>query len=218
VGLVLSLAFLGAAVAGSFRVKHVVLVGAALPSDAVVQASDVLDQNIFSVQADAVVRRLGAVNQIAVRRVDISFPDTVTIYAQARQPAVGWRVGGSLFLLDRNGDLVGPAHATTLPTILGPDSGMRPPRPVVAAVVYAHQALVAAPHGTVAAYRYGPIHGLTIVGQSGWTAIVGRGSAQTLANRISTLIALLKSRQTQDHALISVDLRYRPAAARLAGV
>ena len=121
-GLGLCLALLGAAVSGVFKVREVSVVGANVPSDAVIAASGVLGQNIFTVQSDQVVSRVSRVREIAVRRVETDFPDRVTIYALARRAMVAWRPSKALYELDPEGRVIRQVTTTSLPVILGSDS------------------------------------------------------------------------------------------------
>src|SRR5579859_3153003 len=75
---------------GIFRVHRVDVVGHSLPVAMIQRVAGVDDQNVFTVQSDQVVARLAVIREIVVGRVETSFPDRVTIYAQERQPMVVW--------------------------------------------------------------------------------------------------------------------------------
>jgi cell division septal protein FtsQ len=208
------LAVLGASAAGVFRVRHVDVVGAGVPAGLVAQAAGVTGQNIFTVRSDQVVRRLQALPQIEVLRVDTSFPDRVTVHARLRTPVVGWQDRGPLYLVAGDGTVIGQARTTALPVILGaapPDPGL------IEAVRQARLVLPSAPGGQVAAFRVLPGLGLTIVGRAGWTAEVGSGSAQTLVNRVVTLASILQKVGARSQRLKLVDLRYPEPYLQFAG-
>src|SRR5579884_3725555 len=65
---------------------------------AIIRASDLTGQNIFTVRSDGVVARLQQVHQVVIRRVETMLPDRVVIYARERVPMVAWQSGGSLYL------------------------------------------------------------------------------------------------------------------------
>jgi hypothetical protein len=216
-GLLACLAFLGAAIAGTFRVRQVRVVGGNLPRDRIVQTAGVLGQNIFTVRSDRIVARLAQVRDIVVQRVDTTFPDTVTIYARPRTVLIAWQTGGNLYELDPDGRIVRQVKTTTLPVIVGTDTGGALGPGVVEAVRFAVETLPAAPDGAIATFQFKPTLGLTIVGKSGWTADVGTGSPQTLVNRIATLAAFLVKIHGQSRHFQFVDLRFRVPYARFTG-
>lgn len=192
-----SLAMLAAIGAGMFRVQHVRVVGKALPRAEIIQRSGLLGENIFTVQSDEVVSRLAGVGIVAVRRVDVSFPDQVTIYARRRIAMVAWQRGHSLYLLDPDGHVIQQVRAAKLPIIRsGPEGGKLGPG-VVTAVREAVRLLPTAPRGAIAGFTFGPVHGLIIDGVAGWHARVGFGSPETMVTRLATLVDLLRRLQDQ---------------------
>lgn len=206
-GLLACLAFLVAAADNRFTVKQVQVVGTNLPAQQIIAASDVSGKNIFRVRAAAVIVRLQSVRQVAVTEVDTQFPDTVIIHAKLRQRFAAWQRGSQLYVVDPDGRVVAQVHATTLPIIIGPAQGDSLGPGVVQAVKYAQSILPAAPYGRIARYEFGPIHGLTIVGQSGWRAITGRGTPTQLDVRIATLAAFLRKSSARAATLKTIDLR-----------
>jgi cell division septal protein FtsQ len=208
VALGLCAGLLAAIAAGTFSVKQVVVQGKGVPQALVVQDSGLMGQNIFTVQSDEVVARLATVRQIAVQRVATTFPDQVTIYAKVRVPIAAWRRANALYLLDSDGHIINQVKATTLPTITSTGGGSLDPA-TVEAVRESVKMLPAVPNGGIASFQYDGRTGLTIQGKMGWRALVGRGSAQTLANRVATLAAFFRA--TRDRGVVPkiVDLRYR---------
>jgi cell division septal protein FtsQ len=201
-----------------FKVREVRVVGANVPSDAIVAAAGIVGQNIFTVQSDRVVSRLSSIREIAVRRVETDFPDSVTIYALMRTPFVAWRNGKTLYELDPEGRIIRQVARTSLPIVMGPATAGALGPGVVQAVRYAVVTLPHAPNGAIAILRFEPRNGLTITGRAGWTAVIGRGGPQTMVNRIATLSAVLVKVQSRPDHLVYVDLRYRSPYARFGGV
>lgn len=212
-GLLACIALLGAALFGVFRVRHVQVVGAPAPPE-VVQTSGVLGANIFTVRSDQVVARLQSMRTLEVDRVETRFPNTVTVYARLRPRMVAWKFGRSLYELDSQGHTVQQVASTSLPEITTIDGNSLPSSSVVQALHLEASALVRSAHGTVVVYEYASKTGLTVRGSTGWTAEVGNGSAQTLANRLATLSALLDTVRRQGKRLDYADLRYRVPYAR----
>jgi cell division septal protein FtsQ len=207
-----------AAFAGIFTVRQIDVIGSNLPRTAIAQVADVSGHNIFRVRSDAVVSRLGTIPQIIVQRVQTSFPDRVTIYARERIAMAAWRQsGGGLFLVDPNGRIISQVTSTNLPIIQGTAAGSKLGPGVVAAVRYAVQQLPGEPNGAIAGFRFDRGTGLTITGRTGWTADVGRGSPQTLTNRVATLAGFLVRIRNRPQQLKSVDLRYRSPYATFVG-
>lgn len=221
--LVIAVCMLGAAAAGVFTVQQIDVVGASEYQPVVAQASGVEGQNIFTVQSDAVARRLSGVGQVVVQRVETSFPDRVVVYARPRIPAVALRVGPFLYEVDANATVIRQVSSTALPLVeLAPaqDAGgnsplrLTPGRPspeltpgIIVAVRYALTAEKRAPSGTIAGFRLSPRKGLTAVGLAGWRAFIGIGSAQKLVDRIATLVSTLRALGLRAAQLSIVDLR-----------
>lgn len=192
-----SLGILAAIFAGTFRVQQVRVVGNGLPRGEIIQRSGVLGQNVFTIQSDQVVSRLAGVGIIAVRRVDTSFPDQVTIYARRRIAMVGWRRGQALYLLDPDGRIIEQVRTTRLPIIASARDGSQLGPGVVTAVREAVRLLPAAPRGAIAGFTYGPKSGLIIDGTAGWRAVLGRGSPLKMVTRVATLVSLLQRFKVQ---------------------
>lgn len=205
----LALALTGAAVSGLFTVRHVAVVGKNLPSATLVAAAGVEGQNIFTVRSDEVISRLDGVREVAVRRIETSFPDTVTIYARLRVPMAAWRHGTALFLLDPQGRIIKQVASTNLPIITSTGNESALSTGVVEAVREAVQLLPPVPHGAISSFEYDPNNGLTIVGTDGWRAIIGTGSPQTTVNRVATLASFLQATKDRPQPPKLVDLRPR---------
>lgn len=204
---------LAAIISGTFTVRQVVVVGKGVPQGQVAASAGVMGENIFAVQTDSVVARLAAVRQIAVRQVSTSFPGRVVIYARERQAIVAWRQAGSLYLLDPDGRIINQVSKTALPTITSTGGGSLNAA-TIEAVREAVKILPTAPNGGIAAFQYDAGTGLTIQGRMGWQAIVGKGSPQTLVNRIATLAAFFRATSARGVVPKLVDLRYRSPYAR----
>lgn len=205
----LSLGFLFAALSGQFSVRQVQVVGANLPVAAIQQASGVEGANIFSVRSDQVVARLSSVRSIAVRRVDVSFPDRVTVYARLRRAMAAWKTSSGLYVLDPEGRIIQSVKQTTLPIITSTQRGGSLGPGIVEAVREATVLLPREPNGAIASFTYDGRTGLTITGKSGWRAIIGLGSRRTLVNRVATMAAILAKAQKEGRTFTKADLRYK---------
>lgn len=208
---------LGAALGGVFRVRHVTVIGANLPTDTIVQAAAVTGQNIFTVRSDQIIARLASVREIEVSKVDTSFPDGVTIYASLRQAAVAWHTGSALYEVDQAGAVIRQVTTTTVPIIQGADAHGQIGPGMVEAVLYAQQVLPKVANGAIASFQVTPQNGFEIVGKTGWTAIVGEGAPQLMATRVSTLVEILKKAPLHTGQLRLVDLRPSQPFARFIG-
>lgn len=205
----LSLGFLLASLTGQFTVRQIQVVGSNLPVSAIDAAAHVEGANIFTVSSDAVVANLQGVQEVAVRRVDVSFPDRVIIYARLRRAMAAWRTGSGLFLLDPEGRIIRSVKTTSLPIISSTEKNGSLGPGIVEAVREAVVLLPAAPDGAIGSFTYSPQIGLSIVGRSGWNATIGTGSRRTMVNRIATLAAVLARAHRQGSRLSTVDLRYK---------
>jgi cell division septal protein FtsQ len=201
------LLFLASAFGGMFTVRQVQVVGTGLPTSQIIAASGLQGKNIFRIRSDSVVARLQAVRQIVVSEVDTEFPDRVIIHARLRTRFAAWRRGSQLYIVDPQGNIVAPVATTTLPIIVGPAQGETLGPGVVQAVQYAQTVLPTAPYGHIATFEFGPKHGLTIIGVSGWHAIVGTGQPATLDMRIAELAAVLRKKGADAATLRLINLR-----------
>lgn len=209
---------LAACAAGMFTVRTVQIVGSGLPNATMIEAAGVTGQNIFTVRSDQIIHRLAGLPAVEVTRVETHFPDRVVIYALMRQPAIIWQAPHGASFVDRYGHVLGPApavapgHPPALPVIAGaqpPDAG------TITAIGYARRLLPPAPDGALAGFSLDNNSGLTIHGQSGWQAVIGRGDPQTLVSRIATLQALLSQIARNGRHLSFADLRFRGQYYRL---
>jgi cell division septal protein FtsQ len=213
----LCLAFLGAAFGGYFKVREVQVVGTGVPVAQIVSAADVQGRNIFRVRGDGVVTRLQSVRQVVVTKVETDFPGKVVIYARMREQFAAWRRNGKLYVVDPNGTIIQQVTSTTLPIISGPAPGDSLGPGVVQSTRYALATLPAVPYGRISAIQFGPKHGMTIVGQAGWQAILGRGTPHKLDTRIAELAAVLRKEGPKAASLKIIDLRLKePYATGLA--
>ena len=203
----LTVGFLFAALSGQFTVRQIQVVGRGLPVAEIDQSAQVAGQNIFTVRSDAVIANLEGVQEVAVRRVDVTFPDRVTIYARMRQAMVAWQTAGGLYVLDPDGRVIRSVKRTPLPIITSTERNGSLGPGVVEAVHEAVQLLPRAPHGAIAAFKYDARTGLSITGKSGWLAIAGIGDRRTMANRIATLASFLRTANAEGKTFPRIDLR-----------
>jgi cell division septal protein FtsQ len=203
----LTAGFLFAALSGQFTVRQIRVVGQGLPVAAIDQSARVAGQNIFTVRSDVVIANLSNLQRVAVRRVDVSFPDRVTIYARMRRAMAAWRTSSGLYLLDPDGRIIRSVKATRLPIITSTEQNSSLGPGVVEAVHEAVQLLPRAPNGAITAFQYGPRNGLSIVGRTGWQATVGMGTRRTMVDRIATLAEVLRTSAGEGRTFKRIDLR-----------
>jgi len=97
-----------------FGVRSVTVEGAALTGDAAVRAALDLDgapTNAFTLATDRLRDRLLALPAVADAVVSVGLPGTVRVSVTEREPVLAWRRGGALYLVDREGRILGDAHA-----------------------------------------------------------------------------------------------------------
>jgi cell division septal protein FtsQ len=205
--------FLFASLSGQFSVRQIRVVGKGLPVAQIDQYAGVAGENIFTVRSDDVIANLAGVQEVAVRRVDVTFPDRVTIYARMRQAIAAWKTSAGLFLLDPDGRIIKSGKGTTLPIISSTQQNGSLGPGVVEAVHEAVILLPRAPNGAIAGFRYDPQSGLTITAKSGWQAVVGMGGRRVMANRIATLAEFLRKMSAQGRSFKIVYLRSGTAHA-----
>lgn len=97
-----------------FGVRSVTVEGAALTGDAAVRAALDLDgaaTNAFTLATDRLRDRLLALPAVADAAVSVGLPGTVRVSVTEREPVLAWRRGGALYLVDREGRILGDADA-----------------------------------------------------------------------------------------------------------
>ncbi|HLJ69008.1 MAG TPA: hypothetical protein VKX16_16775 [Chloroflexota bacterium] len=206
--LLLVVGVLTACLTGAFRVERIAVVGAGVPQYRVEQAAGVLGQNVFSVRSDQIVWRVSRLPTVEVTRVDVSFPNTVTVYAHLRQGYALWQNGKTVYVLDQTGRIIGTSPApSALPLIVAVDSPSPPDFGMMQAVRYADTVLPGDPDGAILPAQLYRQYGLVLTGRSGWHALIGTGTPQNLGARVATLSAALKKIADQGQQLLFVDLR-----------
>lgn len=98
-------------VSPAFRVRHVSVEGQHYASSAqVVAFSGLAGQDPFQVQSDLVRRRILDTSIPADAWVTFRLPDTAIIHLRERRPAYRWQVGPTVFLVARDGTVLGPGE------------------------------------------------------------------------------------------------------------
>jgi hypothetical protein len=67
--------------------------------------------NAFSLHTDALRERLAALPGVERADVSVSLPGTVVVHLVERKPVMAWRVGSSILLVDRDGNVISDAAA-----------------------------------------------------------------------------------------------------------
>lgn len=133
----------GVAASPTFSVRATDVSGAAVTTDAEVEAVLALGSpppNAFTLATDGLRSGLEAIPSIARADVQVTLPGTLRVRIVERSPILAWRVGDVLLLVDRDGKVIadaGSAHATAAA------------RAIAAALPMVDDRRVAAPAGRV---------------------------------------------------------------------
>jgi cell division protein FtsQ len=188
-----------------FSVDTVVVTGvAALPGSTVAEASGVLGESVFRVDSAAVAGRIAALPGLQHIDVTTEAPDRLIVHVTERQPVMIWDAGGSSFLIDDAGDVLGQAdpnnpvalpHLQVLPGNHTPVVGGMVDVTPVRAMLALNTRLPAETGLTQAAITLDPVIGIAVQTEK-WRAVVGND--ELLGKKLAVLKLLLRDQTWTD--------------------
>ncbi|MCS7050203.1 MAG: FtsQ-type POTRA domain-containing protein [Thermomicrobium sp.] len=186
-----------------YRVRTVVVNGNRLTfAESIVRESGVLGQSVFRVDTQAVADRLARHPAIAAATVRALYPDSVVIDLVEREPASVWVTGGTSWLVDGEGRVIGDGEAAVLPHVqVGGDLALQPGGRVPRTVARALPVLTQRFADRLIQFEYRPADGLVVVFQGGERIVFG--DAERLPEQLAVIEALVARGMSWFH----LDLR-----------
>src|SRR5262245_58546569 len=114
-----------------FTVQQIVVEGAqAMQADAVAELSGAQGRSIWLIDAQQIVEQLKTSAYIEQASASVALPDRLVLTVSERRPEVRWQSGGTLYLLDGSGRVLGADTTVALTnTLVIEDASNRPLRP-----------------------------------------------------------------------------------------
>lgn len=105
--------------APAFAVRDVQVEGAqVLQAEQVAELADARGQSIWFVDTDAIAARLKQSAYVEQAAVAVELPDRLTLHVQERRPELRWQSGGTRYLVDGSGRVLGVDGTATLTNAL----------------------------------------------------------------------------------------------------
>lgn len=198
-----------------FQVTQVIIAREAESSATLAQAhelSSVVGKSIFLLHTERLAREIEALPSVRSAQVRVRLPDRVIVEIARREPVAVWQAVNGPFLIDREGQIIGPAtdDAPDQPALVIQETsgvervpGQRIERRILLAARELRRIL---PQLGVEplAIEYGTL-GLTVVGSTGWRIIFGE--LEQLNAKLENLAAILDLQRRQPEPVEVIDLR-----------
>ena len=176
------------------------------------ELSNIVGRSIFLLHTERLAREIEALPSVRSAQVRARLPDRVIVEIAKRVPVAVWHAVNGAFLVDREGQIVGPATdgAPQQPTIVIHETsgrerepGQRVERRILLTARELRRVLpeLGIDPQTI---EYGTI-GLTVVGSNGWRIIFG--DLEQLNAKLENLVAILDMQRQQPEPLALIDLR-----------
>ncbi len=198
-----------------FQVTQVVIAQDRESDVALTQAhelSNIVGRSIFLLHTERLAREIEALPSVRSARVRARLPDRVIVEIAKREPVAVWQAVNGAFLVDREGQIIGPAtdDAPGRPALVIQETsgverapGQRVERRILLAARELRRVL---PQLGIdqQAIEYGTL-GLTVVGSNGWRIIFG--DLEQLNAKLENLVAILDLQRRQPEPVEVIDLR-----------
>lgn len=101
----------------------------AVSAEAIAQRADLVGDRMFSADLGSAQRSVFAIPQLSSVRIERSWPDTIVVHVEEREPWGVWEQGGLRYTIDEEGVVISttgtPAAPTGSPVILSSEVGSR---------------------------------------------------------------------------------------------
>jgi cell division septal protein FtsQ len=167
-------------------------------------------QPIFFLDPKQVTSEIARLPAVEDARLYLVLPGKAIVEMAERQPEARWIADGIVFLISREGVILGSDDGPELPITIIDDTGvsLRSGDRVDASAVQMAFLLrdLLTPAGvSITSFRYSAQEGLTVIAAAGWKARYG--SANRIVGKTQELMAVLKLAQEQQIVLSEIDLQ-----------
>ena len=216
-GSVIAYVLWGALVSPEFRVSIVAIKRITPPTlagdDSLVQIKSftgLVGQSVFLLDPHRVTREIARLPAVADARLFLVLPGQAIVEMAEQQPEARWIANDHVFLISREGEILGSDSAPNLTVTIFDDTGvpLRTGDRVDANAVemaFLLRDLLQNAGLSIKAFRYSAQEGLSVVAEDGW--IAKYGSAERIIEKTQELLAVLKVAQEQQLLLTVIDLQ-----------
>ena len=198
-----------------FQVTQVIIAQEWESSATLAQAhelSNVVGRSIFLLHTGRLAREIEALPSVRSAQVRARLPDRIIVEIAKREPVAVWQAVNGAFLVDHEGQIIGPATDGTLDQpvmVIHETSGVErvPGQRIERRILLTARELgrVLPQLGIESlAIEYGTL-GLTVVGSNGWRIIFGE--LEQLNAKLENLAAILDLQRRQPESVEVIDLR-----------
>lgn len=167
-------------------------------------------QPIFLLDPHQVKEQIAQLPAVADARLFLVLPSQAVVEMAERQPEARWIANGHVYLVSRDGVILGSGDAPNLKVTLIDDTGvpLNTGDLVDASAVemaFLLRDILSHVGVGISAFRYSTLEGLSVEAEEGWTAKYG--SADRIIEKTQELLTVLKVTQEQQIAVKVIDLR-----------
>lgn len=167
-------------------------------------------QPIFLLDPHQVKQQIAQLPAVADARLFLVLPSQAVVEMAERQPEARWIANGHVFLVSRDGVILGSGDAPDLEVTLIDDTGvpLNTGDQVDASAVemaFLLRELLSHVGIGISAFRYSTLEGLSVEAEEGWTAKYG--SADRIVEKTQELLTVLKVAREQQIAVDVIDLQ-----------
>lgn len=200
--------------AEEFRIARFVVAGNELVSTAELEVAAAVDgANIFRIRPGEVEQRLQSLPAVQSARVTTFLPNGLQVQIAERTPVAIWQTGGTAYLVDQQGQVVGLASAvqrlTTVRDLDGPalQPGARVDADALATTIRLQTLLPAAARTAARGFEYSEATGVDVLADFG--PRVRFGDSEHLEWKVSALAAVRRDLDRTGQRAELIDLRFR---------
>ena len=167
-------------------------------------------QPIFLLDPNQVTREIARLPAVADARLFLVLPGQAIVEMAERQPEARWIANGHVFLISREGEILGSDDAPDLPVTIIDETGVpirsgdRVDASAVQMAFHLQDLLTHSGIG-ISAFRYSAQEGLSVKAVDGWVAKYG--SADRIVEKTQELLTVLKVAQEKQLLPDVIDLR-----------
>lgn len=196
-----------------FEVTHITVKGnQTISTDSIVTSANVLGESMFNADLASAQKALYGLPLVSSVKIDRSWPHSLVITIQERQPWGTWQQDGVAYTIDREGVVLGtkPAPAGS-PVIVSAEPGShiqgdRVDAQAVAAAAQIYQDLPGVLGTTVTNVAFIPGKGVQVTTADNQTALFGDSSS--IPYKLAVWAAVARQAANQKLNYTTIDLRY----------
>ena len=167
-------------------------------------------QSIFLLDPHQVTGEIARLPAVADARLFLVLPGQAIVEMAERQPEARWIADGNVFLISREGEILGSDDAPDLSVTIVDDTGISfrygdRVDPSAVQMAFILRDLLNNAGINVKSFRYSAQEGLSVVSEDGWIAMYG--NANRIIEKTQELLTVLSVAQERQLLLSEIDLQ-----------